>query len=160
MISIDINNIEEAFPEVIYKKLLAHYMKEQGITTLAYSGYTPYFNDGDVCEPIVEYFGVPNFSSGDYVPYIDRRGNIDTFYYDDIRFLDDIKDDISEEDYKHFSQYIDKDGVPEYNYPIENFQSWLFAIAPTILETNTYATIHLKENGELDIITTPNTDHD
>jgi hypothetical protein len=157
-LNLTINNIEEAYPKELYSKVLAHFMKEQGLTTLVYKGETPYFNDGDPCYHYTEYFTVPNYWCEYTIPYVGTDGeigetNIEDNYISEYPEDQYIPSDISEEDYKQLS-------TDEFEYPIKGFKKFLFDIGEPLIGTNLYAIIRLKEDGTLDIKTFPNEDHD
>jgi hypothetical protein len=136
-------------------------MAAQNIDYLVYKIYTPKFNDGDDCTPVVAFIGLPNRIYQDELIILDKTNpsRFDTY---DLREIDeDIVDDFERNNIddilveilkstlaKGENIYDITDLYPKYTIP--NFNDFLYTIAYDYFNTNVTGVIELKQ-GELTI---------
>lgn len=144
------------------KQHLAQLMEFEGIDTLVYRVYTPYFNDGDPCNFTVEFIGKPNALYHDN--YIMVAG--DTFRCFEEGEVNDAEAEASIptahlailqkphpgwQDSVASKAYYEELQKLEPQYKLENFEAALHSIAEIILPTNQEGLIKL--DGDTVVIT-------
>jgi hypothetical protein len=130
-------------------KDLAYLMQIQNIEGLVYSGYTPSFNDGDVCEHCTLFIGEINTVDkyGDKLYYIDKKGELRIVEgancgNEDIEHLSELK-------VQAISDWLITGGVSKVlqsNYTIAGFEKYFKQVCGFLIKTNTTALFKLVDD--------------
>jgi hypothetical protein len=131
-------------------KDLAYLMQIQNIEGLVYSGYTPSFNDGDVCEHCTLFIGEINTvdTYRDKFYYINNKGELkeidgDNWEIEDVALLDT---NLSELKVQAISKWLITGNVSKVlqsNYSIEGFEKYFKEVCNFLIKTNTTALFKL-----------------
>lgn len=135
---------------------LTYLMKVQDIKHIVTRSYVPSFNDGDPCLPVVQFIGKPNYVYEYYFVYLDKEEKPKALYLEcgDEEIEDLEKEGVPLETINNLKEFINGDTykVPSTlapNYPIEEFDSFLYNISELIRSPDHMVMFTLGENGKL-----------